>query len=476
MKVLTCDDTGEKIYLEKQLSRGGEGEVWYTNRSSYLAKIYHTHNNERTKKLEAMIIEPPTDPNLRRDHISFAWPTSILRDSSGSCVGFLMPLIKNSKDLLDVYNPKRRTKLGLNVNWKFLHTVAMNVALITKELHSKGYVLGDMKPQNFLVNDRALVSVIDTDSFQVRHPQTGKLHHCLVGTEGFMPPELIGKSLATVEQTEVQDRFRLAVIIYHLLFSAQPFQGQWIGKEEEPSLSELVYKGFWPFSPNSLIQPSFLTIPIDTVHPKIQQCFLKCFNDGHENPQLRPTAQEWQEALEVAIRELVICTKVESHYYSLSYRSCYWCERKSQFGVDVFEYIHSQQFIDIKEAQTDLDMKASSGSSNSRFFGEDNIRYAHTRETLEFYRKHLAKEYNSLSNQANTTYWMWIGCVAFGAIILFSGLILTFLGMLAQGSIVSASTTILFFIQRTFHQREDYYRRLASIKNQHLEYLDFGQI
>lgn len=107
-------------------------------------------------------------------------------------------------------NPQRRRAVLPGFNWLYLHVTAMNIASITQAIHAKGYVLGDIKPQNILVNNQALPSVIDTDSFQVRDPQTGEVFRCPVGSEGFTPPELLGQDLAAIDQTAGHDRFRQA--------------------------------------------------------------------------------------------------------------------------------------------------------------------------------------------------------------------------------------------------------------------------
>ncbi len=72
------------------------------------------------------------------------------------------------------------------------------------------------------------------------------------------------------------------------------------------------------------------------VHPEIKRCFLKCFNDGHTAPHLRPTAEDWHNALQMAVNDLTVCGKVDSHQYSQSYGKCYWCERAAKLGVDIF--------------------------------------------------------------------------------------------------------------------------------------------
>ncbi|WP_233455430.1 MULTISPECIES: helix-hairpin-helix domain-containing protein [Nostocales] len=338
MTVFTCAITGKSItLLGEEIANSGEAKIWRTNQNGYLAKIYHSPTPERVQKLAVMIANPPTEPNSHLHHVSFAWPKSVLKNDQGDFVGFLMPEIKDGKELIDVYNPQRRKQLKLEIDWRFLHTTALNIVSIIEALHAAGYVLGDIKPQNILVNNRALPSIIDTDSFQVKNPKNGKVYHCLVGSEGYTPPELIGKDFDRIEQTEVHDRFRLGVIIYQLLFGGNnPFQGKWTGAGEIPDINELICQGLWVNGSTNLIAAVARTIPLEIVHPEVQQCFLKCFNDGHKNPNFRPTARKWLEALKVGNDRLTICGRVDNHYYSRTYGKCYWCDRSTNLGVDIF--------------------------------------------------------------------------------------------------------------------------------------------
>ncbi|AFY51050.1 hypothetical protein Nos7524_5331 [Nostoc sp. PCC 7524] len=354
MTLLICGNTSESItLLGEPIAKSGEGTIWRTNHG-YLAKIYHSPTIERVQKLAMMIAYPPTEPNSHLHHISFAWPKSVLKNAQGDCVGFLMPEIKDAKEILDIYNPQRRKKLKLQVDWRFLHITAQNIASIITALHTTGYVLGDIKPQNILVNNRALPSIIDTDSFQIRSPKNGKIYYCPVGSPDYTPPELIGKDFSSIEQTEVHDRFRLAVIIYQLLFGGQsPFGGgKWIGAGETPDMNELIRRGLWLYAPNSLLQPVHRTIPLEIVHPEVQRCFLRCFNDGHLNPHLRPTAKEWFDALKVASNELILCGRIDSHYHSQTYGKCYWCDRSTQLRLDIFPGVVKPNSSVVVESKT----------------------------------------------------------------------------------------------------------------------------
>jgi formylglycine-generating enzyme required for sulfatase activity len=331
-----CQLQNRLITLTQELANSGEAKVWHTNFNGYLAKIYHNPHNERVDKLQLMVRNRPSDPNAHLNHISFAWPYSILEDNQGEVVGFLMPEVVGSETLLKLCTPIMRRKYKLETNWYFLHVVARNIAAIIQAIHLKGYVLGDIKLENILVNNRALPTIIDTDSFQVSDPYSGKIYRCLVGSEGFTPAELIGVNLADVDQTEVHDRFRLGVVIYYLLFSGPPFRGLWQGGGDSLEQSELIRRGLWPFSGDKLVVPSDTTIPLNILHRDLHALFLRCFNEGHKFPQKRPTAKEWCDTLEAARKEVIRCGKVDNHYYSRRYGKCYWCERFSDLNLDIF--------------------------------------------------------------------------------------------------------------------------------------------
>ncbi|MGI2906392.1 protein kinase domain-containing protein [Tolypothrix sp. VBCCA 56010] len=373
--IYTCGSTGQSITLGKEIASGGEGIVWQSDRNGYVAKIYKTLPKlEHVQKLEVMVAHPPREPNSHLNHISFAWPKSLLKDANGNCVGFLMPAIANAKQLIDVYNPQRRKQQKLEVDWRFLHTTALNIASIIQAIHAEGYVMGDIKPANILVNNRALPSIIDTDSFQVRNLITNKIYRCGVGSEGFTPPELIGKDFSTIDQTQVHDRFRIALIIYHLLFGETPFKGNYIGTgdaSEEPE--ERIRRGLWLYEPNNLIQPVANTIPLNILHPEVQQCFLKCFNNGHTQPNLRPSAGDWVKALKIAVNELTVCGKFDSHYYSRTYGNCYWCKRASKFKVDIFPGVEKPQPQSSVAAPTTQSNNQNTNQVNTQFAQSSNI-------------------------------------------------------------------------------------------------------
>ncbi|MEZ2247387.1 helix-hairpin-helix domain-containing protein [Microcoleus sp.] len=346
--------TGQIIELIETISHGGQGEIWKTNKNGFVAKIYSSVDSILVEKLQVMVDNPPEDTMRKKGHVSIAWPEDLLRDSNEKFVGFIMPEIGNGQTLINVYNPSQRENVAPGFNWLYLHITALNVAIIIEAIHAKNYIVGDIKPENLLVNSRALVSIVDTDSFQIRHPQIKKncpssvsfqirhpqiekIYRCPVGSEEYTPPELIGKDFKTIDRLEIHDCFGLGVIIYHLLFGYHPYDGIDKSGGKPTNLNERISKTSWPHAPNSPISPSMISIPLDIVHPKIQTCFHRCFTVGSENPHLRPSAKEWRDALEVAIADLTDCSNETGHQYAKTYGKCYWCERKLEIGgYDIF--------------------------------------------------------------------------------------------------------------------------------------------
>lgn len=339
MTRLKCSDTGEWINLGKDIKTSGEGIIYQTSKAGFLAKIYHNHTitPEKIDKLQVMVKNPPADPTRSQGHVSIAWPKSLLQDSYGKSLGFLMPAISNGQTLINVYNPARREKNAAGFNWFYLHTTAMNIASIVQAIHKNNYVVGDLKPDNLLVTPNAYVSIIDTDSFQIVDRRTRKIYRCPVASQEFTPREMFGKDLQIVDRSEFQDSFALGVIIWQLLFGYHPFSGEWSGSGNQPNIDQLIEQGWWMYGSSSQLRPGKLSMPLNIIHPEIQQLFRKCFNDGHNKPNARPSAADWETALRQVISELTQCSVESGHYYAKSYRKCYWCERKLQLnGYDMF--------------------------------------------------------------------------------------------------------------------------------------------
>ena len=295
---------------------GGEGVIYEVEgEPTSLAKMYRKPTAERARKLAAMVANPPGITQTT-GHCPLAWPSELLcladnaSGSAGTVVGFLMPRAAEMRPIIDFYTPSaRRTRCPPGFNYLYLHRTARNLAGVFHSVHTKGYVVGDVKESNILVSNTALVTLVDADSFQVR--SGGTTFRCPVKTPEFTPPELQAKNPRDVDRTPLHDLFGLAVLIFQLLMEgAHPFSGVYKGPGEPLPVSEYIAHGDFAFNTcsasgsRSRVSPPRLAPPFAMVYPKLQGLFQHCFLQGHRDPSMRPSALTWQSALEEAEQDL----------------------------------------------------------------------------------------------------------------------------------------------------------------------------
>jgi DNA-binding helix-hairpin-helix protein with protein kinase domain len=213
---------------------------------------------------------------------------------------------------------------------RYLHRTAANFAIAIGALHSHGLVVGDLNESNVLVRPNALVTMIDTDSYQVPNLKGRQplIFPCPVGKTEFTPPELQGKPFAGTVRTPEHDRFALAVLIFLLLMEgSHPFRASWLGAGEPPSTDQKISHGLFPHAqpPPAGVAPPPGLPPLAALHPAIADLMRRCFVDGHKHPAKRPLPADWERALSEGERALVRCPN--GHYYGGHLRSCSWCER-----------------------------------------------------------------------------------------------------------------------------------------------------
>jgi serine/threonine protein kinase len=330
--MILYDSRRRAIQLGESVGRGGEATVYRVlNQNGSLAKIYEPQPRPNYPlKLAWMVENPPENPTQNHNHASLAWPSGLLYDGKRRLAGYTMPYIDQAVPLLEVFNPRRRAEVLPQFDRRYLHRTARNLAAAFSALHRSGYVAGDVNESNVLVTPTALVTLIDTDSFQVREERRGAsvIYPCPVGKPEYTPPELQGKSLAEVTRLPDHDSFGLAVLIFQLLMEgSHPFRAQWLGQGDPLPMEARIAQGIFPYAALTANQvappknaPSF-----DTLHPWLCELFRRCFVDGHRSPRWRPGPELWARALKQAEDSLICCA--EGHYYSGHQSRCPYCAR-----------------------------------------------------------------------------------------------------------------------------------------------------
>lgn len=155
----------------------------------------------------------------------------MLYDGNGNFAGYVMPFVGDAVPIVDIYNPTLRAQKLPGMNRFYLHRMARNLAAAVEAVHDCGYVIGDLNESNILVTNTALVTIIDTDSFQVQD------WLCPVGKPDYTPPELQGKHLRTERRSRAHDHFGLGVLLFQILMGGNhPFRGNWQGTGDSPQV------------------------------------------------------------------------------------------------------------------------------------------------------------------------------------------------------------------------------------------------
>lgn len=304
---------------------GGEGDVYdVIGAYSYVAKVYKPdkRTTERERKLSIMVSNKPSVME------QYAWPIDVLYEN-GQFIGYVMPKINGKEKLRNIYvYDKRKGK-----PWSLFIAIAKNLSAAVHNVHEIHQVVGDLNPENILVNPKdGMVTLVDTDSYHIS--DSNRTYRCGVGMPEFVAPELQGihfPSAPLPTFTPESDRFALAVLIFALLMNgAHPFSCKVIsGSSSKFQPIDNMQNGKCAFFSDS--RSSNMDIPryapeLSSLPNNIQRLFRRAFVAGRSTPSLRPSAEEWYNALEQLEDNLKTCLKDTQHIYYYGAKECPWCK------------------------------------------------------------------------------------------------------------------------------------------------------
>jgi len=297
MKLLV-ENRNKLLELAPQPMNGGkQGSIFVVlNEPTKLAKIHKTFTPEMAKRFAFLINNRPQGPSL-------AWPENLLLDpTNGEPRGLLLPRVIDAFDLSKFSNPLRRPAYA---DERFRFGLCQQLANAVAAVHRKRYILGDLNSVNTLVTAQGDLVLVDLDSAQFT--TGGTTYLCEVGCAEFTPPEFQTiRGYASTARTAQADCFALAVLCFQILLGGHPFQAVFADPRQATELRERIRLGLWPYRVPAIpgLSPPPGMPPFDHLHPHIQEHFRRCFAEGHGDPTLRPSAQDWSKALDEAIRDL----------------------------------------------------------------------------------------------------------------------------------------------------------------------------
>ena len=303
---------GESLKLSSIGQSGGEGEIYVVkDHDRYCAKLFHPHSitPELAEKIEYMVSNP-LSPSLIS---SVAWPTASLYDKTGvdrRLLGFLMPYIDPSSYVeahkwYDPQDRKKQKKAPLTLAERV--SVIYQLATAIQGLHALGHAVGDLRETNLLIGPKGII-IIDCDSFQIQKAHSPSFYPTRVATPEYLPLETQGKDFSKQSFSRIDsDRFALAVLIFKILMDGvHPYQSQGRLVAHAPSTADKIKLGYFAFDGKlpGLSPPPYAPNYRTHVPDAFARCFTKTFVQGHKEPTLRTSPEQFITACTVAMPDL----------------------------------------------------------------------------------------------------------------------------------------------------------------------------
>lgn len=316
------------VILGDVLGRGGEGVVHaLPQHPDYVAKVFHqAPEGEKREHIEHLIAH--ASPQLTK---SAAWPLGIERLTDGR-LALISPRVASAIEIHDFYGTETRLQHFPEATWADCVRVAEAVASIEEGVHKAGFIHADINEQNFLMDANGEPVLIDCESVMSTH--NGRRTFGGPYREEWLPPELIGVDLGTIERTRNHDCFALALLLFRILMLGRhPFVGVPIEGATMPSDMDAVAGHHFVYvGMSDAMRPPDAAPPFTMLPPNLQGMFVQAFGPGGRHQ--RPTATEWRKALAKLSAKLSECRVVpERHAYSDHMDHCPWCALAPTFDA-----------------------------------------------------------------------------------------------------------------------------------------------
>lgn len=376
--------------------RGGMKDVYFSPDKSYVVAFYRDKQDFNSKERLRLIVTQYKEAFFNREggdywKTVYCWPYDVV-DQNGQ-TGIIVPTYDKrfffkkgyaNNDLLKgkdkngkwfasakfrASNSKSKLDDSELGNWLSYFQVCVNIARGVKRLHAAGLAHSDLSYSNVLIDPTtgSGANIIDIDGLVV----PGKFPPDVIGTADFIAPEVIStKHLSKNDPNRklpnrLTDLHALAVLIYMYLLYRHPLRGgNYFGQMETEKEEDLLMgeKALFVEHPIDKSNQNFKReygdnldkflpwtdlkkIPYSVTGPYLKELFDQAFIKGLHNPNDRPPAVMWEEAL-IKTNDLKLqcsnskCGQKWFIYNNTKITSCPFCGTKYNHSIPVLDFFY----------------------------------------------------------------------------------------------------------------------------------------
>ena len=370
IKILTSIIDPSKTYKvdDEEKGRGGRKVVFFSPDKKYALGMYKS-------KPDQVCMDRMRDlvGRYRRDLFGqeggdfwmkrFCWPYDIVKSETGN-IGIIMPLYPphfffakgelKGKDKKGNWFTQPRNRKVVDKeevgNWRGMLLCALDLARTIRRLHGAGLCHSDLSFNNVLLDpQKGKVQVIDVDELVV----PGKYPAGVKGTKWFIAPEVFVNR--DIEPSVKTDLHALACLIYFYLCRRNPLEGRKVfaaDVDEDERLQQGTGALFVEDTRDTSNRPvvenyrpldwsNVEKLPYKTVTgPYLSKLIKQAFEVGLHNPDERPSASQWEEALWQTYERLTPCSNPqcpEGHFVLNKFKTCPFCSTTLNHPIPLFD-------------------------------------------------------------------------------------------------------------------------------------------
>jgi serine/threonine-protein kinase len=189
--------------------------------------IVYLANDQKTKKEVALKVEK-AETTVSNNHKRFEQEAKLLVDLDNKNIVKAYDIFREDKatiivmEYLKGFELQRYLTQKVKIEAKEAAGIILQIINALKDLHAQGAMHRDLKPQNIFMTPEGTIKLMDFGIAQVSEDQDLTRHNSVIGTVGYMAPELLTKKVKANPKTEI---YALGVVLYKMIIGYLPFSG-----------------------------------------------------------------------------------------------------------------------------------------------------------------------------------------------------------------------------------------------------------